>query len=357
MIPMENDFSASALERIRTEFLQSFPSLLDRIERILTNDFSIPEELRANVLEMVRYNVLGGKMIRGLFSVYSAYAMSGEWDDKRKEQCFLQGWCAELLQAAFLIADDIMDEAETRRGKTAWYRVKKVGMMSINDTFILQSLIPKLLKEVIDSPMVYCNVVRVFEDIKLRTEVGQMLDLSTVAVDTHSLNYKYFTDDYYREIIVNKTAYYTVFLPVYLGLVLAQCDSSLLRSELLQEWCVLLGCYFQVRDDYLDVFADASVLKKEGTDIQEGKCSWVVLTVLSMGSEEDRAAIHQHYGKKEKEDVRVVKEVFSKYDVKSRFLRYEEDALQRIRAILSSFPEKRFVPFMQFFTETLFGRV
>lgn len=239
--------------------------------------------------------------------------------------------------------------------------------MSINDTFILQSLIPKLLKEVIDSPMVYCNVVRVFEDIKLRTEVGQMLDLSTVAVDTHSLNYKYpfaaglnpryFTDDYYREIIVNKTAYYTVFLPVYLGLVLAQCDSSLLRSELLQEWCVLLGCYFQVRDDYLDVFADASVLKKEGTDIQEGKCSWVVLTVLSMGSEEDRAAIHQHYGKKEKEDVRVVKEMFSKYDVKSRFLRYEEDALQRIRAILSSFPEKRFVPFMQFFTETLFGRV
>ena len=55
--------------------------------------------------------------------------------------------------------------------------------------------------------------------------------------------------------------------------------------------------------------------------------------------------------------MRVVKEVFSKYDVKSRFLRYEEDALQRIRAILSSFPEKRFVPFMQFFTKTLFGRV
>lgn len=96
MIPMENDFSASALESIRkgaisrygsrVEFLQSFPSLLDRIDRILTNDFHIPEELCANVLEMVRYNVLGGKMIRGLFSVYSAYAMSGEWNDRVKEQ-------------------------------------------------------------------------------------------------------------------------------------------------------------------------------------------------------------------------------------------------------------------------------
>ena len=38
------------------------------------------------MLEMVRYNVLGGKMIRGLFSVYSVYAMSGEWNDRMKEQ-------------------------------------------------------------------------------------------------------------------------------------------------------------------------------------------------------------------------------------------------------------------------------
>ena len=36
------------------------------------------------------------------------------------------GWGAELLQGAFLIADDIMDEAETRRGKPAWYRLEKV---------------------------------------------------------------------------------------------------------------------------------------------------------------------------------------------------------------------------------------
>lgn len=36
------------------------------------------------------------------------------------------GWGAELLQGAFLIADDIMDEAEMRRGKPAWYRLEKV---------------------------------------------------------------------------------------------------------------------------------------------------------------------------------------------------------------------------------------
>jgi geranylgeranyl pyrophosphate synthase len=41
-------------------------------------------------------------------------------------RAFVVGWGAELLQAAFLIADDIMDESATRRGKTCWYCVKSV---------------------------------------------------------------------------------------------------------------------------------------------------------------------------------------------------------------------------------------
>ena len=57
-----------------------------------------------------------------------------------------------------------------------------------------------------------------------------------------------------------------MFLPVYLGLVSSQSDPVLLHSPLLQEWCTLLGRYFQIRDDYMDVYADPSVLKKEGTE-------------------------------------------------------------------------------------------
>ena len=47
-------------------------------------------------------------------------------------RAFLLGWCAELLQAAFLIADDIMDNAQTRRGKTAWFRIKSVLFYVLN---------------------------------------------------------------------------------------------------------------------------------------------------------------------------------------------------------------------------------
>ena len=53
-------------------------------------------------------------------------------------------------------------------------------------------------------------------------------------------------------------------MPIYLGLVLSECDESLLKSPVLADLCLQLGRFFQIRDDYLDVFADPSVLKKVG---------------------------------------------------------------------------------------------
>lgn len=51
--------------------------------------------------------------------------------------CIL-GWCVELLQAAFLVADDQMDGACTRRGKPCWYRRPDVGPANaINDAVFL----------------------------------------------------------------------------------------------------------------------------------------------------------------------------------------------------------------------------
>ena len=151
-------------------------------------------------------------MVRGLFAVYTAYALSSEWNEAIKRQykmetqliqrVYVVGWCAEFLQGAFLVADDIMDEAESRRGKPAWYKVKKVGiasyvipdqigMMSINDTFILQSLVFRLLHQVIEDSQRCFAVISVFEQIKFRTEIGQMLDLNTVNQETRELNYRW----------------------------------------------------------------------------------------------------------------------------------------------------------------------
>lgn len=62
--------------------------------------------------------------------------------------------------------------------------------MSINDTFILQSLIYQLVKRRIPSVPLFNAIQRTFEEIKFITEIGQMLDLNTINPSTRSINYQ-----------------------------------------------------------------------------------------------------------------------------------------------------------------------
>ena len=57
-----------------------------KIMTILTDQFHIPSVLRENIIKMIQYNAVGGKMIRGLFAVYSTYLLCEEWDTTTKEQ-------------------------------------------------------------------------------------------------------------------------------------------------------------------------------------------------------------------------------------------------------------------------------
>lgn len=44
----------------------------------------------------------------------------------------------------------------------------------------------------------------------------------------------------------------------------------------------------QIQDDYLDNFADAEVLGKVGTDIEDNKCSWLIVQALQRASPEQK---------------------------------------------------------------------
>ena len=47
----------------------------------------------------------------------------------------------ELLQAVFLTIDDVMDGAETRRGKICWHQIPTVHMAALNHALRLQNFV------------------------------------------------------------------------------------------------------------------------------------------------------------------------------------------------------------------------
>lgn len=49
-----------------------------------------------------------------------------------------------------------------------------------------------------------------------------------------------------------------------------------------------IGHFYQVQDDYMDCYGDPKVIGKDGTDIQEGKCSWLAVVALQRCTPEQR---------------------------------------------------------------------
>jgi farnesyl diphosphate synthase len=128
----------------------------------------------------------------------------------------------------------------------------------------------------------------------------------------------------YMDIVTYKTAYYSFYLPVACGLHLAggASDAALATA---QRILVKMGQYFQIQDDYLDCFADAEVLGKVGTDIQDNKCSWLVCTALRDASAAQRGVIFEHYGKDDAESIGKVKAVYKCALAYAAFVMHESD--------------------------------
>lgn len=72
------------------------------------------------------YNVPHGKRNRGLAVVDTARLIAEQ--EKRNatedelEDSRILGWTVEILQAYFVVVDDMMDQSITRRGRVCWYR-------------------------------------------------------------------------------------------------------------------------------------------------------------------------------------------------------------------------------------------
>lgn len=212
----------------------------------------------------------------------------------------------ELLHNFTLIHDDIMDQAESRRG-LASVHIKwdiSTAILSGDSMFVQAYLQLHNLEEDIDFKWIH----KVFTDSINRVCEGQALDMEFEGRTDVSV-------DEYLKMISGKTSALTS-AALQLGGIVAGAPQE--RVERLGRIGHSLGVAFQIQDDLLDVTADAEKFgKRSAGDIYEGKKTFLMVHTLERCTLQEKNWLQDALENRPLSDERVssVKKLFDKYGV------------------------------------------
>lgn len=243
----------------------------------------------------------GGKRVRAVL-LWWGYELAGGRDIPAVAAA---AGSVELLHAAALVHDDIIDESETRRGHPSVHarfrdehaRVEMAGDAALYGTstgIIAGDLCLALSEELFDSAGFANAPAARSAHASLRRDVmlGQFLDVELQAARIPRAELRERAD----EVLTHKTAQYTVVQPLVLGAALADADPGLLTA--LADFGLPLGRAFQMRDDVLGVYGDPSVTgKPAGDDLVQGKRTILVAEVLDRAPADDATWFESRLGR------------------------------------------------------------
>ncbi len=211
----------------------------------------------------------GGKRLRPAFLIASALALdpAGDASDKLTEEMVRGGVAVELVHLGSLYHDDVMDEAETRRGIEAVnHRWGNLTAILAGDFLLAKAseLAASLGTEVAE--LLAATIGRLCE--------GQVRELQLIYDVTRN-------EEQYLQAIAGKTAelYAT---SCRIGGIVGGAERDVINK--LTEFGHAYGMAFQVVDDILDLVAtDEELGKPSGNDIREGVYTLPVIRMIASG--------------------------------------------------------------------------
>ena len=212
----------------------------------------------------------GGKRIRPLLLLLSAKALGSTSHSRIR-----LGAVVEMLHTATLVHDDIIDEADTRRGRpssnTTWGNAKCV---LAGDWLYMQSFSTALEER-------NFRVLDLLISLTQQMVEGELLQIEKLG--------RLINEEEYFDLIFRKTA---CLFKVSMQLGAAITNASEEVESQLGEYGRNLGLAFQIVDDVLDLTATEEVLGKPvASDLREGKATLAVIHALERGTGADREAI------------------------------------------------------------------
>lgn len=248
---------------------------------------------------------VGGKLMRPRLAVASYLGLGGQ------DAAAIAPVAAavEVLHAAMLVHDDLLDHDEVRRGRpnvagaararltgrglperTVSDQVLAAGLLAgdlaIASAFALAASAPA------DSAAVLRVVGLLAEGIET-TVVGELLDVTGALSSPRDVDA--------LAVAELKTAAYSGSLPLVVGAVLAGADDG--QVARLGAVGSALGVAFQLADDDLGVFGDPAVTGKSVlSDLREGKRTELLRRAYAMADDAGCAALDEHVGRADLDD-------------------------------------------------------
>lgn len=247
-------------------------------------------------VEEARALLSGGKRFRARFCYWGWRAVAGIPDeldpmspsapDGDADAVVGVAAALELLHAAALVHDDIIDRSATRRGRPAartsfatmhsdagW--AKDAGRFGDAAAILLGDLLLgwadtalRIATALLSDRQAASAAVAEFERMRAEVTLGQILDV----IEEHAWVARPDADAARRaqRVVVYKSAKYSVEAPLVIGALLGGATTAQITA--MRGFGLPLGIAFQLRDDLLGVYGDPETTgKPAGDDLREGK--------------------------------------------------------------------------------------
>ena len=303
----------------------------DKLQQILTTYTQFSERTNqipspTGLYEPVKYITdMGGKHMRPMLLLIGCSVYDENW-----EKGLSAAYGIEMFHNFTLVHDDIMDDADLRRGKPAVHCKYGVNQAILSgDVMLLKSL--QFIRQ---SAPDMDNVINDFLQTGVNVCEGQQLDVDFETQIDPGISQ-------YLEMIKGKTAV----LPaeaLRMGARIGGAPEA--QAERLFAFGVNLGLAFQIQDDILDAFGEqAQVGKIVGGDIRQNKKTALYLLTLDQASSEDeRQRFIELYNKEDQSDRKVedVKRMILEIGGKRAAEQLKEEYHQASQTILEELSEE-----------------
>lgn len=244
--------------------------LLSKVNRFLVD---LPYDRQPSSLyEPIRYVLsMGGKRIRPVLMLlaYQLYK-----DDP--EAILMQAVALETYHNYTLLHDDLMDNADLRRGHETVHKKWNANQAILSGDSMLVLAYERMAQCPKDK---LANVLAVFTETALQIGEGQQYDI----------DFEHRTDvseEEYIEMIRLKTSVLLA-CALKIGGILADAPAEDLEN--LYKFGEQIGLAFQLQDDYLDVYGDSKVFGKAiGGDITSNKKTYMLINAFNRANDRQR---------------------------------------------------------------------